>query len=221
MSPGHLRAKEVKSRKNASIEKPNDFHLNTFQWKFRGRNFRKCATNASSNCAFATEKAKRKSWQGWHAVGAVGQEVEKPISRNYNYVYESTNLTATAAKRQEVVKWPVRIPCTHPTQREREKLSVEGLHEMSMFWRALARLRAKLNEVKTLAQIITHLSLRYRLNRHRLDLTEEFVPDYGRPYTALAANCPTSGAISYFGIKSKCQRLDLPSNPATLHTPPS
>lgn len=225
MSTGHLRAKGVKSCKKASVEKPNDFHLNTFQWKFQVRNIRKCATNALGNCAFATEKA-----EGC-LEGGCRKEVVKPISRAYNYVYESANLTATtaAAKRQEVVKWPVRIlytthilPSLHPSS-VRNFLS-RGCTRCRCSGGLFARLRAKLNEVKTVAQIITHLSLRY----------DPFRLSPPRPAWEVGVRSPISGAhsqrlqpivqlpvISYFGIKSKCQSVLTCAYRATPPPPPT
>lgn len=168
-------------------------------------NFRKCATN----CAFATEKAEGSRFRLRSGL---------PTTYIYNYIVcvrVGSNLTATTAKRQEVVKWPVRIPCPHP-DRAWETFWLRGAARDFRCSGGLLRGCGQSQiEVKTLAQIITHLSLRPAPPRSgtasnwRRSLSTITGAQLLQPIVQLP------GQISYFGIK----RLDLPPAYPSLMTP--
>lgn len=110
------------------------------------------------------------------------------------------------------------LPCLHPSS-VRNFLS-RGCTRFRCSGGLFARLRAKSNEVKTVAQIITHLSLHCdpvppQSAPLRLGSRSSF-PDFGRPFAALAANCPTSGNIVFRNQAKMSERLDLriSSNPS-------
>lgn len=147
-------------------------------------------------------------------------DVERKLrSRKVGPIITCTNLrniTATTAAAKKAGSCQI-LPCLHPSS-VRNFLS----RGCTRFWCSgglFARLRAKSNEVKTVAQIITHLYLHYdpvppQSAPLRLGSRSLF-PDFGRPFAALAANCPTSGKIVFRNQAKMSERLDLriPSNP--------
>lgn len=112
---------------------------------------------------------------------------------------------------------------THPSflaSIEREKLSVEGLHTMPMFWRAFCEAAGKVKwsqdgSANNYTPFPPLRPVPPQSAPPRLGSRSSF-PDFGRPFAALAANCPTSGNIVFRNQVKMSERLDLriPSNPS-------